>query len=592
MSITAEVKTLGDFLEDFPKLNIPDYQREFKWEPSKVNDLFGDVIEGLALRNQNPKACFLGSLVLSINSTSQTVDLVDGQQRITILTLILRCLADKCVPTSVERIRTLKLLKGKDDRVIHHKKSPNTSCDDYSAYYECAIAATPNLLRYGRNTNKTTASLNADWARGLKNSLIYKAFKTLEASVQSLLVGPINPEAALKQVLDGIQLVVINADESKEAMRVFASINAGGTPLEPWELIKSSFYSHSNSNELKTATYDLFEGPNNSLTKAFSPLTKSEDRDSNKNDVLRTHWVANFGLISKDNLFDAYNDYISDDASRQRLSDLIKGIGRTLSFHQAFNSKVYRHNRIRFDAQFFSPLDILKAKISLPVLAAVAAKYNDSERLSEALKRCAFALEQMHVTWRIMGYAANTLDGHFAAAAVSITNDSTNLIPSEIHSKLVKHLLSHPSMPNHVKLVAHFKTFEIMGEGKFAQLIAHRLNSALGNLGNETLSFNYLDIPLFNKEGFKIEKGFKLEADQCTPNDIRNYGFKDASHLYELGDSLGNLFAIKPGDSRITASLPINKDFDISDLDAARLDSRNRQLSELAAKIWLPNSNI
>ena len=46
MSITATVTTLGALLNDYPKLNVPDYQREFKWEPEKVKDLFGDVIEG------------------------------------------------------------------------------------------------------------------------------------------------------------------------------------------------------------------------------------------------------------------------------------------------------------------------------------------------------------------------------------------------------------------------------------------------------------------------------------------------------------------------------------------------------------------
>ena len=78
MSITATVTTLGALLKDYPRLNVPDYQREFKWEPEKVKDLFGDVIEGLALKEGNPKPCFLGSLVISIDKKSGNVDLVDG----------------------------------------------------------------------------------------------------------------------------------------------------------------------------------------------------------------------------------------------------------------------------------------------------------------------------------------------------------------------------------------------------------------------------------------------------------------------------------------------------------------------------------
>jgi hypothetical protein len=591
MSITASVITLGDLLSEFPKLDIPDYQREFKWEPDKVKDLFGDVIEGLALKEGKPKSCFLGSLVVSINSKTGTVDLVDGQQRMTILTLMLRCLSDKCRPDSAERKRASKLLAGKDGRVLHHKKSPDSHCDDFTAYYECAIAQSPNLLKYGKNTNKATASMNVAWAKALRSSLIYKAQKALEQSIDRLLENRNEPEEALQQALGGIQLVVINADESKEAMRVFASINAGGTPLEAWELIKSSFYSHADNAKLKNDTYALFEGPENSFAKAYNSL-KPEARDSNKNDVLRTHWVANFGLIAKDDLFDGYNDYISADASKARLVDLIKGISKTLSFHKSLESKVYRHRSIRVDTPFFHPLEVLKAKISLPILAAVIAKYEDEDELSEALQRCSFALEQMHVTWRVMGYAANTLDKHFADAAVSITKGRMGTTPLEVSRELAKHLASHRMMPTHGALVARFKTYLLIGEGKFSQLVAHRLNNALACPGDDARCNDYMDIPLFNKDGLSVEKGIKLDAENCSSDAMTRHGFKDESHLRDLIDSLGNLYAIKSGGSKISTSLPLNQGPAITDLDAGELEVRNRQLSDLSAKIWLPNSNL
>lgn len=470
---------------------------------------------------------------------------------------------------------------------MHHKKVVDSPCDDFSAYYECAIAPTPNLLKYGPNRNKATAGLNSAWARGLKSSLIYKAMKTLDQSVERLLEGPTKPEEALRQALDGIQLVVINADESKEAMRVFASINAGGTPLEAWELIKSSFYSHADNAKLKGDAFALFEGPDNSLNKTFSSA-KQEASDAGKNDVLRTHWVANFGLIAKDDLFDAYNDYVSADKTRTRLAELIRGIGMTLSFQKAMDSKVYRHRSIRIDTPFFHPLEVMKAKISLPVLAAVVAKFDDEELLSDALQRCSFALEQMHVTWRVMGYAPNTIDRHFADAAVAITRGKMGTKPSEIGRELTKHLSTHRMMPTLGALANKFRTYQLIGEGRFCQLIAHRLNTAIVNTGDAARAADYLDVPLFNKDGLAIEKGIKIDADDYTPDSLGKYGFRDEGHLRELIDSLGNLYGIKSGGSKISPGLPLNQGCAISELDAMELDSRNRMLSELAAKIWLP----
>ena len=66
MPLDAKVMTLGEFLEAHPKLIVPNYQRNYKWEQEYVADLFQDILEGLKLRDKTDgKSCFLGSVVLS-----------------------------------------------------------------------------------------------------------------------------------------------------------------------------------------------------------------------------------------------------------------------------------------------------------------------------------------------------------------------------------------------------------------------------------------------------------------------------------------------------------------------------------------------
>lgn len=71
---------------------IPKYQREYTWGPKEWNLLFNDIIE-------NENGYFLGSIICVDKSKSAMNDVelevIDGQQRITSLSLLLVALYDK-----------------------------------------------------------------------------------------------------------------------------------------------------------------------------------------------------------------------------------------------------------------------------------------------------------------------------------------------------------------------------------------------------------------------------------------------------------------------------------------------------------------
>lgn len=69
--------------------HIPDYQRPYAWEADEARTLLSDLIEAQEADAQEPY--FLGSLVL-IKQDEPDADVVDGQQRLTTLTLLLSVL--------------------------------------------------------------------------------------------------------------------------------------------------------------------------------------------------------------------------------------------------------------------------------------------------------------------------------------------------------------------------------------------------------------------------------------------------------------------------------------------------------------------
>lgn len=83
--IFAEIKKVNDLLTD--NLVIPNYQRPYRWTIGNVQMLLEDINDSW----KNGKSSYrIGSVIL--NNSDNDLNIVDGQQRITTILLLLKCL--------------------------------------------------------------------------------------------------------------------------------------------------------------------------------------------------------------------------------------------------------------------------------------------------------------------------------------------------------------------------------------------------------------------------------------------------------------------------------------------------------------------
>ncbi len=68
---------------------IPDYQREYDWEEKEIIEFIDDVNE-----ISNNESYFIGHMVFEGKRNGTKYIVIDGQQRITTITIILCCLRD------------------------------------------------------------------------------------------------------------------------------------------------------------------------------------------------------------------------------------------------------------------------------------------------------------------------------------------------------------------------------------------------------------------------------------------------------------------------------------------------------------------
>src|SRR5690625_3155635 len=83
------------FGEEFV-FEIPPYQRPYSWTADQAGELFEDVLS--AMQNSDPgepDPYFLGSVVLAKDEDEPEAKVIDGQQRLTTLTILLATIAHR-----------------------------------------------------------------------------------------------------------------------------------------------------------------------------------------------------------------------------------------------------------------------------------------------------------------------------------------------------------------------------------------------------------------------------------------------------------------------------------------------------------------
>ena len=104
-----EYPLLKIFSSDF-EYHIPPYQRPYAWTTEETGTLFDDLYE--FYRTETADNYFLGTIVLIKEEDKSHADIIDGQQRLTTLTILFSVLASKLTGDAREACNALLQEKG------------------------------------------------------------------------------------------------------------------------------------------------------------------------------------------------------------------------------------------------------------------------------------------------------------------------------------------------------------------------------------------------------------------------------------------------------------------------------------------------
>jgi uncharacterized protein with ParB-like and HNH nuclease domain len=117
--IEAHERSICQVLSDSYAFEIPSYQCPYAWELEQAKELLGDIVGAMDDAANSGGIYFLGSIVLIKAPNDPQASVIDGQQRLTTLTILLSALRDLTADeeTRINR-RSYIFQKGDIDRGI------------------------------------------------------------------------------------------------------------------------------------------------------------------------------------------------------------------------------------------------------------------------------------------------------------------------------------------------------------------------------------------------------------------------------------------------------------------------------------------
>ena len=102
MDIKPYDKTIRDLLGSKRQFIIPRFQREYSWDKKNYQEFLDDMIGNLIINNRKISSSqyFLGTMLFIGNfteGTEQEIQVVDGHQRLTTITIMFSALSDRFI---------------------------------------------------------------------------------------------------------------------------------------------------------------------------------------------------------------------------------------------------------------------------------------------------------------------------------------------------------------------------------------------------------------------------------------------------------------------------------------------------------------
>ncbi|RPD43759.1 DUF262 domain-containing protein [Hymenobacter sediminis] len=386
----AKQANLLKFLQTSKQFIIPIYQRTYSWHESQCNQLFTDILS--VSHAEEGAGHFVGSVVYfeqDQHNASEVPELliIDGQQRVTTLTLLLAALAELVQQhpsllesTSATKLKNYYLFNAEEDGALRYKlmltRGDKQALIDVLEGHSSPPVEVPSNVR--RNYDYFRQRLTVDNA------------KAVYAGLQRLFIV----DVALERGVDNPQLI-------------FESMNSTGLALSQADLIRN-YVLMGQQPKVQTRLYEHYWFPMEQLF--------GEHYAGLFDWFVRDYLTVRTGTIPRiDDVYTSYKAFLKGSATPLAIEEKLRELHRYAGLYVRIVLPELKHEKDQQLRQAYADLLELRADTATPFLLEVYADYLD-EHLSKEEHLQVVRMVEAYVFRRVIcGIPTNSLNKTFAA---------------------------------------------------------------------------------------------------------------------------------------------------------------------------------
>lgn len=306
------------------RFSIPVFQRAYVWDGKDCDTLWHDVITA----GQNDAEHFIGTILYlqdeqaaqqaraaGVETAPQVLDVIDGQQRLTTVTLMLAALRNTLVQEAGPDEATARKIEAKYLRVNGDYRLALSEYDRQTLF-DIVDGITPPLPVKDEDAG---ADAFEDYEGSVAVAANYHYFASKMAAdgfdAQTLLRG-----------LENLVIISAELEEGDAAQQVFESLNAKGMPLTTGDLVKNCLMA-----DVPFAMQSRF------FSEYWKPIQTAFGDDDTGLAAALHGWLAlharHLKIHSKDEVYGAFRTYAATVAPGEREQMLGSLKTFTLAFH-------------------------------------------------------------------------------------------------------------------------------------------------------------------------------------------------------------------------------------------------------------------
>lgn len=318
--------SIGNLLHGNVKYIIPEYQRGYDWKgDAQVRDLFADLTG--CIESSFADNLFLGTMILDVSKEKEaaSLEVIDGQQRLTTLVIALMAardyardiLDDEALALSVQSY--ISNANALSEAAHHRLEASVTIADVFSLMCDYTWDRTfPTSIK----KDGKTVSVRRQASR------LKPIYTFCSAQIAAFCGGDKSKFKKLaNQIVEHTFVIRIDIDDRAEAFEIFERTNARGKGLEVSDLLKNFLFSKEKeyTDESITEVWDeIVEGFGDNLLRA-----------------LKYFWISRKGAVTSRDLYRKLR-YYAGDIGITKFIDELRGFSRFYHAYHADDPDVLR----------------------------------------------------------------------------------------------------------------------------------------------------------------------------------------------------------------------------------------------------------